>query len=116
MSYDRVGDVLMAQGKLSEALKSFRHGLTIRERLATAHPDNSGWQRGLSLSYDRVGDVLVAQGNLADALKSFREGLAIAERLVNGPTPTTPAGSAICRCPTPKLATCWWRRAVYPRG
>ena len=31
------------------------------------------------------------------------------------PTPATPAGSAICRCPTTRSATCWWRRAVCRR-
>ena len=36
VSYDRIGDVLEAQGNLPEALKSFRDGLAIRERLASA--------------------------------------------------------------------------------
>ena len=76
-----IGDVLVAQGNLADALKSFRDGLAISERLATADPGNAGWQRDLSVSYARIGDVLVAQGNLADALKSFRDGLAISERL-----------------------------------
>ena len=69
------------QGNLPEALKSFRDGLAIRERLAQADPGTAGWQRDLSVSYERVGDVLVAQGNLPEALKSFRADLAIAERL-----------------------------------
>jgi hypothetical protein len=34
--YERVGDVLVAQGKLDEALKAYRDGLAIRERLAAA--------------------------------------------------------------------------------
>ena len=33
-SYDKVGDVLVAQGKLDEALKAYRDSLAIRERLA----------------------------------------------------------------------------------
>jgi eukaryotic-like serine/threonine-protein kinase len=81
VAYDEVGDVLVTQGNLAEALKSFRDGLAIRERLAKADPNNAGWQRDLSVSYNKVGDVLVAQGNLAEALKSFRDGLAIRERL-----------------------------------
>ncbi|HEU4804777.1 MAG TPA: ATP-binding protein, partial [Nitrobacter sp.] len=36
VSRDRVGDVLVMQDKLPEALKSFRDGLAIRERLANA--------------------------------------------------------------------------------
>jgi tetratricopeptide (TPR) repeat protein len=76
-----LGDVLVAQGKLDEALKSYRDSLAIRERLAASDRSNTGWQRDLSLSYIRVGDVLVAQGKLDEALKSYRDSLAIAERL-----------------------------------
>ncbi len=82
VSYDRIGGVLVDQGNLPDALKSFRDGLAIADSLAKADPGNAGWQRDLSVSYNRIGDVLVAQGNLPDALKSFRDGLAIHERLV----------------------------------
>jgi tetratricopeptide (TPR) repeat protein len=81
VAYSEIGDVLVAQGNLPEALKSFRDGLAIAERLAQSDPGNAGWQRDLSVSFDRVGDVLVAQGNLPEALKLFRDGLAIRERL-----------------------------------
>ena len=114
VSYERIGDVLVAQGNLPEALTSFRDGLAIRDRLAKADPGNAGWQRDLSVSYDRIGDVLVAQGNLPEALTSFRDGLAI-ETVWPRPTPATPFGSAICRCPTTGSATCWWRRAICRR-
>ena len=73
--------MLVAQGKLEEALKAYRDGLAIRERLAAADRSNTQWQRDLSISYNKIGDVLVAQGNLPEALKSFRDGLAIADRL-----------------------------------
>jgi tetratricopeptide (TPR) repeat protein len=81
VSYNKVGDVLVAQGNLPEALKSYRDGLAIADRLAKADPNNAGWQRDLSVSYDRVGDVLVAQGNLSEALKSYRDSLTIRDRL-----------------------------------
>ena len=81
MSYDKVGDVLVAQGNLPEALKSFQAGLAIADRLASADKGNAGWQRNLSVSYNKVGDVLVAQGNLPEALKSFQVSLAIRDRL-----------------------------------
>ena len=77
-----VGDVLKAQGKLDEALKAYRDGLAIRERLAAADRSNTQWQRDLSISYEKVGDVLVAQGKLEEALKAYRDGLAIVQRLV----------------------------------
>ena len=73
--------MLVAQGNLPEALKAFRAGLAIADRLAKADPGNAGWQRDLSVSYERIGDVLVDQGNLPEALKAFRAGLAIADRL-----------------------------------
>jgi tetratricopeptide (TPR) repeat protein len=81
VSYNKLGDVLVDQGNLPEALKTFRDGLAIAERLAQADPGNAGWQRDLSVSLERVGDVLVAQGNLPEALKTFGDGLVIRERL-----------------------------------
>ena len=81
LSYEKVGDVQVAQGNLPEALKSFRDGLAIFDRLAKADPGNAGWQRNLSVSYNKIGDVLVAQGNLPEALKSYRDCLAIRDRL-----------------------------------
>ncbi len=81
MSYNKIGDVLAAQSNLPEALKWFRDGLAIAERLAQADPGNAGWQRDLSVSYSKIGDMLAAQGNLPEALKSYRDGLAIRDRL-----------------------------------
>ena len=78
---DENGVVLVAEGNLAEALKSFQEGLAIRERLAKIDPNNARWQRDLSVSYEKVGDTLVAQGNLAGALKSYQDGLEIADRL-----------------------------------
>jgi predicted negative regulator of RcsB-dependent stress response len=43
--HDKVGDVLVAQGKLDEALKIYRDGLAITERLATLDRSNTQWQR-----------------------------------------------------------------------
>jgi tetratricopeptide (TPR) repeat protein len=75
------GDVLLAQGDLAGALKSYRDSLAIFEKLSKQDPGNAGWQRDLSVSYDSVGDVQSAQGDLASALKSYRDSLAICEKL-----------------------------------
>jgi len=75
------GNIRIARGNLPEALKSFRDGLAIANRLAEADPGNVVWQLGLSVSYNEIGGVLKAQGHLPEALKSFRDGLAIANRL-----------------------------------
>ncbi len=54
VSYDKVGDVLVAQGTLPEALKAYRDSLAIRERLAKADPGNAGWQVDVAFSYWRL--------------------------------------------------------------
>ncbi|HEY1931509.1 MAG TPA: tetratricopeptide repeat protein [Acetobacteraceae bacterium] len=81
VSDEKVGDVLVAQGNLPEALNRYRDGLAIAERLARADPGNAGWQDDLSLSHEKVGDVLVAQGNLPEALVNYRADRAIMDRL-----------------------------------
>ena len=81
VSYDRIGDVQVAQGDLAGGLKSYRDSLAIRDRLAQSDPGNAGWQRDLSVSYEKIGDVQVAQSDLVGALKSYRDSLAIMEPL-----------------------------------
>jgi hypothetical protein len=94
VSYEKIGDVLVAQGNLPDALKSYRDGLAIMDLLAKADPGNAGWQRDLSVSYENIGDVLVTQGNLPDTLKSYRDRLAIMDLLAKAP------GNAGCvACP-----------------
>jgi tetratricopeptide (TPR) repeat protein len=76
-----IGDVLVTQGNLDEALGYYRDGLAIAARLAAADPSNAALQRDLSVSYTRIGDVLLDQGKFDEALASYREDLAIALRL-----------------------------------
>ena len=81
MSFDRVGDVLVAQGNLPEALKSYRDSLAIADRLAKSDPGNADWQRDLSVSYSRLAIVLQRMGASADALNALRQGQAIIVRM-----------------------------------
>src|SRR5262249_56700826 len=81
VSHIQIGDVLVAQGKLADALASFRESLAINERLATIDAANPLWQQDRAGSHSKIGGVLMAQGKLADALASFRNSLAIAHRL-----------------------------------
>ena len=60
LSYSRVGDVLMAQGNLAEALKSYQDGLAVADRLAKSDPEDAGRQRDVSISYKKIGDVIAA--------------------------------------------------------
>jgi hypothetical protein len=57
VSFNKVGDVLVAQGNLPEALKSYRDSLAIRDRLAKSDPGNAGWQRDLAVCDERLGDI-----------------------------------------------------------
>ena len=81
VSYERIGDILAAQGKLGDALTEFQKGLVIRKTLANADPENTEWQRNLSVSRNRIGDILVVQGKPGDALTQYHKGLEIAENL-----------------------------------
>jgi hypothetical protein len=47
VSYERIGDVQVAQGNLAAALQSYRDNLAIRDRLAKAYPNTAGWLRDL---------------------------------------------------------------------
>jgi tetratricopeptide (TPR) repeat protein len=75
--------VLVAQGKLQEALEDYQQSLKIRQTLAEQVKTNSGWQRDLSVSYDRVGDVLVAQGKLQEALDAYQQELMVDKKLAS---------------------------------
>jgi tetratricopeptide (TPR) repeat protein len=70
VSYDNIAGVLKTQGNLPEAMKSYRDGLAIADRLAKADPNDADWQLDLSVSYNKIGDVLKAQGHLPEAMKS----------------------------------------------
>jgi tetratricopeptide (TPR) repeat protein len=68
VSYEKVGDVLVTQGKLDEALKAYRDRRVIAERLAAADPSNAEWQRDLAVSHAKLASVYEKQGRIADAL------------------------------------------------
>ena len=81
LSYDQLGDLLLTQGRLEQALAGYRASRAIAVRLAAADADNDDRQRDLALSAVKVGDAHFAQGQLDDALASYHVGLAIGERL-----------------------------------
>ena len=49
-----LGNVLVAQGKLQDALEAYQQSLTICRTLAEQDKSNSGWQSDLSVSYEKV--------------------------------------------------------------
>jgi hypothetical protein len=72
--------VLVGQGNLAEALKSFRASHDIFGRLAQADPGNAGWQRDLSVSQGRLVSVFRRLGENVKALDALRKGRAIMVR------------------------------------
>ncbi len=96
VSYNKVGDVLVAQGNLPEALKSYRDGLAIRERLAQVGPR----QRRLAArsvgqlrqGWRRAGGAGQSAGGAEIVSRRPRHHRAAGDRIA-----ATPAGSAICR-------------------
>jgi tetratricopeptide (TPR) repeat protein len=81
VAHNRIGDTQVTQGSLDAALKSFRDGLVIVDRLTKSDSGNAVWQYDLGISNERIGDVQVAQGDLVGALKSYRAKLGIIDRL-----------------------------------
>jgi actin-like ATPase involved in cell morphogenesis/tetratricopeptide (TPR) repeat protein len=77
------GDRLLAQGDLASALREYRAGLQVSERLASSDPSNAVWQREVSLGHEKMGDVLQAQGDLAGAQREYQASLQIRERLAS---------------------------------
>ena len=81
MSYNKVGDVLVDQGNLADALKAYRDSLAIADRLAKADPGNAGWQRDLSVSYANLANAYRTAGQLPQAREQLTAGRAIIARL-----------------------------------
>ena len=63
VSYEKIGNVLTAQGDLKRALDAFQQSMDIREKLAAADPGNAGWQRDLWVSYWKIADISEKAGN-----------------------------------------------------
>ena len=81
MSFNKIGDVLVDQGNLAEALKFYRDDLAIMEQLAQADPGNAGWQRDLSVSHAKLANVFTKTGERVKAIDALHQGRAIMERL-----------------------------------
>jgi tetratricopeptide (TPR) repeat protein len=81
VSYNKIGDVLMAQGNLPEALKSYRESLAIREHLTKARPSNVQWRIDLQFTIDRIGGLayrFVLAGDFSNSLDAADQVVALA--------------------------------------
>ena len=71
MSYRKIGDVLVAQGNLTEALKSYRDGLAIQSRLAKADPSDVRWRDHLQFMIERIGTLAYSTVLAGDFTNAF---------------------------------------------
>src|SRR5260370_31022532 len=62
-TYLVIGGVLVAQGKLDEALESYRDSLATAERLAASDRGNPRWRILASVCHRSIGEVFVRQGH-----------------------------------------------------
>jgi hypothetical protein len=76
VSHNKIGDVLVAQGNLPDALAAYRAGMAIAERLAATDPGNAEWQRDLIVSC-----VKLAEASPSDARAALSRALEIARHL-----------------------------------
>jgi tetratricopeptide (TPR) repeat protein len=81
VSYDRLGAVVVPQGRLVKAVRAYRKSLAITKTLVAGDPRNTEWQRDLSVSYNKLGDVAIAQEHFAKAAQAYGNGLAIRKLL-----------------------------------
>jgi tetratricopeptide (TPR) repeat protein len=79
-SYDTIARDKEQAGRLGEARKFYEEGTNIRERVALAHPLNSGVQRGLSQSYVNLGNVCLAMDQLDEARKYYKQNHDLCDR------------------------------------
>ena len=115
VSYNKVGDVQVAQGNLPAALGILSGG--------PRHHGASGEVRSRQcrLAARSVGVVREGRRRAGGAGQSAGGARHPIRRTSpsrsdwRSPIPAMPAGSAICRCRTRRSATCRWRRAICRR-
>jgi hypothetical protein len=62
VSYEKVGDMLVAQGNFGDAMKSYQSSLAIRNRLVRSDPGNTGWQRDLIFFWVKISGTFPSEG------------------------------------------------------
>ena len=77
----KIGEVQVAQRDLASALKAYRDGFAIFDRLAKSDPTNASRMHRVAGAYNYIGKVQLEQGDFAAALESYRAAVGILERL-----------------------------------
>ncbi|OPY55900.1 MAG: lipoprotein NlpI [Pelotomaculum sp. PtaU1.Bin035] len=81
VSYDKLGDLLLQLGELTQARDYYQESLALCEELRRWVPDSAQYARDLSVSYERLGDLYLQLGELTRARDYYQEVLAIFEEL-----------------------------------
>ena len=77
----KIGNALSDQEDWPAALAAYRDALSIARVLAASDPNNTDWQRDLSVSLEKVAGVLATQGDQKGTLKAYMDSFVIADRL-----------------------------------
>jgi len=87
VSYEKLGDVLEAQGKLNDALSVQQAALIFRQALLSSDSNDTIYQHDVTCSYLKVGDIFLDQRNFSKAEEAYLAAGAITERLrLNDPS------------------------------
>ena len=81
MSYQKVGDVQVAQGDLAGALKSYRESLAVSQRLASLDRSNRQWEDDLQFVIGSIGGLayrFVLARDFATALAAADQAISLA--------------------------------------
>lgn len=80
VSQNILGDMRLRRGALEQAHEAYSVALTLTQKLLSNEPDNTQWQRDLSVSYGKVADIL-RRSDPAAALAHYQSSLKIARDL-----------------------------------
>ena len=75
-----LADTLYSLGDSKSALEAAHKSREILQGLTAIDPNNTEWQRWLSVSDNKIGGLLVMAGQEEKALEEYRKGLAIREK------------------------------------
>src|SRR6516162_9839523 len=110
-SYNLVGDVLRAQGKLAEALKAYRDSVAINERLAAADPSNPAGSATFQSPTTKSASCYPPKAICQRRSKPTATALPSTSGWPR-PIPAMPVGSVSLRSGTVMSAACCRRRAI----
>jgi serine/threonine-protein kinase len=80
-SYNSIGKLQAAAGKLDEARDSYKKALDIRRKLAQDEPTVTGFQNNLAATYNNMGGLETGTGKLDEAWRSYQQALDIRRKL-----------------------------------